>query len=97
MTVAKARAGIDDAPSFRRMLLQFAYVMSVQSGQTALANGRAGIEERLCRWLLMAHDRIGADEMPLTHELIAVMLGVRRPGVTLALNLLETRGLIRAA
>jgi CRP-like cAMP-binding protein len=96
MTVAKLRQGIDEAPNFRRMLLQFAYVMGVQSGQTALANGRASIEERLSRWLLMAHDRIGSNELPLTHEFLAVMLGVRRPGVTVALNLLENRGLIRA-
>jgi CRP-like cAMP-binding protein len=97
MTAAKLRQGLDEAPNFRRMLLQFAYVMGVQTCQTALANGRSSIEERLSRWLLMAQDRIGADQLPLTHEFLAIMLGVRRPGVTVALNLLEKRGLIGAA
>ena len=61
-----------------------------------MANGRSKIEERLARWLLMAHDRVDDDELRLTHEFLAVMLGVRRPGVTVAVNLLEKSGLIRA-
>ncbi|HVY84535.1 MAG TPA: helix-turn-helix domain-containing protein [Caulobacterales bacterium] len=65
-----------------------------QIAQTAFANGRGRIEERLARWLLMANDRLDGDEAPLTHEFLAMMLGVRRPGVTMALNALEQRGLI---
>ena len=68
--------------------------MLIQTSQTALANGRSKIEERLARWLLMAHDRLQEDALPLTHDFLATMLGVRRPGVTLALNLLEKKGLI---
>ena len=49
---------------------------------------------RLARWLLMAHDRIGDDALPLTHEFLALMLAVRRPGVTDALNALREQGLI---
>jgi CRP-like cAMP-binding protein len=60
-----------------------------------MANGRSKIEERLARWLLMAHDRVDGDQLSLTHEFLAMMLGVRRPGVTLALNLLERNGLIQ--
>jgi CRP-like cAMP-binding protein len=97
MTAEKLRQGMEEAPHFRRMLLQFAYVLAVQAGQTALANGRALVEERLARWLLMAHDRLGTRELALTHEFLALMLGVRRPGVTVALNELENRGLIQAA
>jgi CRP-like cAMP-binding protein len=49
---------------------------------------------RLARWLLMAHDRIGDDTLPLTHEFLSLMLGVHRPGVTVALNTLRKTGLI---
>jgi CRP-like cAMP-binding protein len=61
-----------------------------------LANGRYRLEERLARWLLMAHDRSEGDTVALTHEFLSVMLGVRRPGVTNALNLFERRGIIQA-
>lgn len=76
--------------------LLYAHAFLLQTGYTAMANGRAKIEERLARWLLMAHDRIDGDTLTLTHEFLSVMLGVRRPGVTHALNLLERVGLIHA-
>ena len=85
-----------DSVEARQLFLRFANVFMVQTAQTALANGRARIEERLARWLLMAHDRMGQDEILLTHEFISVMLGVRRPGVTDALHQLEGRGMVRA-
>ena len=64
----------------------------MQTAQTALANGLNKIEERLARWLLMAADRLGSDELPLTHEFLAIMLGTQRPGVTIALHELERAG-----
>ncbi|HZF37169.1 MAG TPA: helix-turn-helix domain-containing protein [Candidatus Angelobacter sp.] len=69
---------------------------STPTSQTALANGRSKIEERRARWLLMAQDRLDVDEVHLTHEFLSVMLDVRRPGVTVALDMLEKEGLIRA-
>jgi len=65
-----------------------------QMSHTALANGRAKVEERLARWLLMAHDRIDGKDLALTHEFLALMLGVRRAGVTTALQGLEQHGFI---
>ena len=83
-------------PTLHRELLKAAYAFQTQVTQTALANGRSKIEERLARWLLMADDRIDGDELPLTHEFLSLMLGVQRSGVTLAVQALEQDGLIEA-
>jgi CRP-like cAMP-binding protein len=66
----------------------------VQTTHTAIANARAQIDRRLARWILMAHDRTGDKTLPLTHEFLALMLGVRRPGVTEALQSLKGQKLI---
>lgn len=78
------------------LFLRFAQVFMTQASQTAVANGRAKLEQRLARWLLMTHDRTVADDVPLTHEILSVMLGVRRASVTVALDAFEKRGLISA-
>ena len=80
--------------SLRNLMMKSAQAFMIQTAHTALANGRAKLEERLARWLLMAHDRLNSDSVPLTHEFLAVMLGVRRAGVTVALHSFERRGLI---
>lgn len=90
------RAAMEASAPLRTLLQKFANTFLVQVTQTALANGRAKISERLARWLLMAHDRVDDEEIRLTHEFISIMLGVRRPGVTDAVNELEGQGLIRA-
>lgn len=87
---------MDDNPLLGIRLRQFVHVFMVQAAQTALSNSNGKIEVRLARWLLMAHDRLQGDQMTLTHEFMAVMLSVRRQGVTVALHELEGRGLIRA-
>jgi CRP-like cAMP-binding protein len=51
----------------------------MQTTTTALANGRSKVAERLARWLLMAHDRVDGNELPLTHEFLGMMLGSPRP------------------
>ncbi len=96
ISVAKLRERLDNSEGLRRTLLRYSHVLGVQTAQTALSNGRDKLEERLARWLLMAQDRIDGKELPLTHEFLAVMLGVRRPGVTIALNLLEKQGIIQS-
>jgi CRP-like cAMP-binding protein len=82
--------------SLTSTLLRYVSVFMVQGSQTALANGRGRLDERLARWLLMWHDRVLADDLIITHEFLAVLLGVRRQGVTVALHELEGRGLIRS-
>jgi CRP-like cAMP-binding protein len=91
----KLRALIDDDRIARSVLLRFARAFSIQIASTALANGRAKLDERLARWLVMVGDRAGKT-FSITHEFISIMLGVRRSGVTIAVQLLESRGLIRA-
>ena len=78
----------------RALLLKSAQGFMIQTAHTALANGRAKLEQRLARWLLMALDRITTDTVPLTHEFLAVMLGVRRAGITVAIHGFERRGLV---
>jgi CRP-like cAMP-binding protein len=90
------RKAMSASVALRDMLLHYAQAFMIQTAHTALANGHAKLEERLARWLLMAHDRLDGDAMPLVHEFLALILGVRRAGVTVAINELEAEGVIRA-
>jgi len=87
---------IGQSMSLHRAFLLFAHTLVIQTAHTAMANGRSKTEDRLARWLLMAHDRADRDDLPVTHDFLALMLGTQRPGVTIALNHLEKRGFIRA-
>ena len=87
-------AAITKSDTLRSLMLKWAQGFMIQTAHTALANGRAKLEQRLARWLLMAHDRMTSNAVPLTHEFLAVMLGVRRAGVTVAIHGFERRGLI---
>ena len=78
------------------LLMKYIQVLAVQTAHTAVANGGYTIEQRLARWLLMTHDRLDGDELPLTHEFLAIMLAVRRSGVTVVTQVLEGQGIIRA-
>ena len=82
--------------SLQDRLILYADAFLRQSTQTAVANGRSKIEERLARWLLMAQDRVGGDELSLTHEFLGMMLGTQRPGVTVAIQGLVREGLVDA-
>jgi CRP-like cAMP-binding protein len=88
------REALERSATLRLSLQTFLQSFMVQASHTALANGRAKLEARLARWLLMAHDRLDADKLSLTHEFLSVMLGVRRPGVTVALQKHEAASLI---
>ena len=78
------------------LLLRYVHVFMVQIASTALADGRYGIQERTARWLLMSQDRMGDEDLPLTHDFLSLMLGVRRASVTDALHALEGEGAIKA-
>jgi CRP-like cAMP-binding protein len=90
------RNALAGSPALHALLLKFVQVFMIQITQTAVANGRSKIEERLARWIVMAGDRIDAPEIALTHDFLAIMLGVRRAGVTDAVHALAGRGLIKA-
>ena len=87
---------IGESEAFRGALLRYIQALSIQTAHTALSNAHHTVEERLARWLLMSHDRMADDEVPLTHDFLALMLAVRRPSVTTALHVLEGMSLIKA-
>jgi CRP-like cAMP-binding protein len=78
----------------RLLLLRYAQLLMGQIAQGAACNRVHSIEARCARWLLSTHDRVSGDEFPLTHEFLAMMLGVRRAGVSVAQHKLLNDGLI---
>ncbi|MBB4481370.1 Crp/Fnr family transcriptional regulator [Rhizobium etli] len=82
-------------PAANQLFLNYMHCCDVQLAHSALANGRYNMHERLARWLLMCHDRLNGNGLPLTHEFLALMLGVRRSGVTNELHVIEGLGAIR--
>lgn len=80
-----------------RLLLLYTQSLLTQMSQTAVCNRLHTVDQQLCRWLLLSHDRLPSDELIMTQELIANMLGVRREGVSVAANRLQAAGLIHYA
>ena len=89
------RKEFDCNQELRNVLLRYTQAFIVQVSQTAACNRTHLLEHRLARWLLETQDRIQSDNLRLTHEFIATMLGVRRAGVTQAAQNLQDKGLIR--
>jgi CRP-like cAMP-binding protein len=77
------------------LLLRYTQALITQMAQTAVCNRHHSVEQQLCRWLLLSLDRLSSDELTMTQELIANMLGVRREGVTEAAGNLQRAGVIR--
>jgi CRP-like cAMP-binding protein len=82
-------------PSVQRRMLRYAHAFFNQIAQSAACNTFHLLEQRCCRWLLMTQDRMQSTDFPLTQEFLAMMLGVRRAGVTDAANALKRAGLIK--
>jgi CRP-like cAMP-binding protein len=80
-----------------RLFLRYTQALITQMAQTAVGNRHHSLEQQLCRWLLLSLDRLQGNELVMTQELIAAMLGVRREGVTEAAGRLQQYGLIRYA
>jgi CRP-like cAMP-binding protein len=95
MSAALCKAAFDQSEAVRRVVLRFTEAILNLSAQTAACNRLHSIEQRCARWLLMAIDRVQSDEIPLTHEFLSSMLGVRRAGVTNTAGELQSSGLIR--
>ena len=83
-----------ETPGVRCHLLNYVHALLIQNTQTALCNVRHQLEERLCRWLLLAADRLDGNVIPLTHDQLSMILGVRRAGVTTALAKLYEDGAV---
>lgn len=86
---------VDQSPTLAATFLSFCQVLWTQAAHTAAVNARCAISRRLARWLLMFHDRVEGNSVCVTHDVMAIMLGVRRPGVTEALAGLEKLGAVQ--
>ena len=82
------------AGPMQRLLLRYTQALLTQMAQTAVCNRHHSVDQQLCRWLLLSLDRLSSNELTMTQELIANMLGVRREGVTEAAGKLQRAGLI---
>ena len=83
--------------AFYQRVMRYHHVLNLQIQQNTVCNALHHVEHRCCRWLLTTSDRVGSDQFKLTHEFLAVMLGVRRATVTVILGTLENAGLVAAS
>jgi CRP-like cAMP-binding protein len=88
------RAEVDRRDAFHDLMVRYAQALGGFIMQSTACNAVHSVEQRLARWLLLAHDRVGKDEFSLTQEFVAMMLGVSRPTVTVIAGTLQKAGLI---
>lgn len=94
MPAAAFRREMDRQGALHALVTRFTHALMGIIMQTTACNAIHNVEQRLARWLLMAHDRVGADRFPLTQEFVAMMLGAARPTVTIVAGTLQRAGLI---
>jgi CRP-like cAMP-binding protein len=95
MPVEVFRRELDRRGALYEVIGRFAQALQILNMQSIACNSFHRVEERCARWLLMTHDRLENDDLPLTHEFLSYMLGVRRPTVSLVLGTLDKAGVIR--
>lgn len=88
------RKALARSPTMQAVMLRYAHALFNQVAQSAACNHFHSLEQRCCRWLLMTRDRMDSDKFLLTQEFLAMMLGVQRPGVSIAAGGLQRAGLI---
>ncbi len=88
------KSAFREGGDLHRLLLRYTQALITQMAQTAVCNRHHTVEQQLCRWLLLSLDRLPSNELTMTQELIANMLGVRREGVTEAAGRLQAAGMI---
>ncbi len=94
--IAELQRVAASAPALRQAVNRFASCFLLQVAYSLVSSSQHMMESRLARWLLMCHDRLEGDEIPLTHELMAMMISAQRSGVTVTLHMLEGAGMIRS-
>ena len=94
MSRAAFTRAMESMPSFRSLMFAYAHAFLEQVMVSVACNGAHSLKQRLARWLLMMRDRSDDDALPITHDLLAEMLGVQRPTITIAARELERAGLI---
>lgn len=94
MKAQALRAEFEQGGAMQLHLLRYTQALLTQISQTAVCNRLHPVEQQLCRWLLLSHDRLRSDQLVMTQDLISNMLGVRREGITMAARQLKDRGLI---
>lgn len=95
LPAAELKKEFNTHPEMRMLMLRYTQALITQMAQTAVCNRHHTIDQQLCRWLLLSMDRLPTNELTMTQELIANMLGVRREGVTEAAGKLQKLGVIR--
>jgi CRP-like cAMP-binding protein len=95
MRAAVLKKAFEDGGELQHLLLRYTQALITQMTQTAVCNRHHAVDQQLCRWLLLSLDRLRGNELVMTQELIANMLGVRREGVTEAAGKLQAEGLIQ--
>jgi CRP-like cAMP-binding protein len=97
LPASELTAVMDAHTRFRVQLLNYVHFLLIQNSQFALCNARHELEARVARWLLLAGDRLDGNIVPITHDQLSMMLGVRRAGITETLAALEAAGAVKRA
>jgi CRP-like cAMP-binding protein len=96
MSAHRLRSVASESEPLREAILRYEALLRIQTMQGIACNGLHAIEQRCCRWLLMTHDRVDSDDLHLTHQFLAVMLGVRRASVSEVLKPLQALAIVRS-